>query len=325
MKNKFTKIVITAVLIAGMAGCNKPVESEDSSSAEQYTRSTIESTQSEPDSDPQLEGELTNIKLIDGKTIYTSELNMNPTADEIEQLSDNMYYAEPVKPDAVINSFAILKPSTGTSFNTVENPERFDEAGVYTGEEVKNTSEWQRVKIGEEICGLKLKSAGIGFTKKSDTEYVPTGRLFCEFEGEITVTGYLYVRSPAELYGDPGGDMSLSFPTSELPLSMGVGYADGDADAEKYGSDNYRFTEMSFGECFIFNHDIRGYSEVGEMFFDETIDETSVDMGGIMRGDVIKVRATMNALKFSSMAGGYPSFSAHLEKIEPLGEVIANG
>lgn len=321
---KFTSIIIMAALLAGLAGCDKPANPSDSSTTNESTTTTVESTQSgEPTIEPVPEGEPTNLVGLDGKRIYTSEINTNLTDPEIiERLSDYTFYQEPIKPNAVMDSFLFFKPSTGISYNIHDNPELYaeNENGFmhFVGEVPENTNEWQKVNVGDEICGLTLKTAEMGLVMDEDGDFIPTGWYYSEFDGEITLTGYLYVSSPAELYNLPGGGMELYFFDGSVPLPAGSAVT------------NYSFDKISFSDGTIFNHgDFMGISEVPTLSFDETIDETSVDMTGITLGDVVKVKATVSNFRCSvKNITGQQTFSyytGHLADIEILSDVIENG
>lgn len=310
---KITSIIIMAVLIAGLAGCDKSANTSDSSTVES-TSTTVESTnESAIESVP--EGEPTNLILLDGKPIYTSEINPNITDPEIiERLSDDRYFVEP---NAMVDSFLFFKSSTGISYNIHDNPELYveDEEGYthFTGEAPENPNEYQRVYVGEEICGLTLKTAEMGLVKNQTGTYSPTNRYYCEFDGTLTLTGYLYVNSPSEWYGMPGGEITLYFCEGAIPM------------IPSSAVENIPPEEQGFTDSIIFNHvDFIGTSETPYLSLDETIDETTVDMSGISRGDVIKVKVTVSNLK-CYVSANYTTYSAHLENIEILSEVIENG
>lgn len=318
---RFTKTIVMAILIAGITGCDKPANSENSSTMES-TSTTNESTQStESTIESVPEGEPTNLVGLDGKRIYTSEINTNITDPEIiERLSDYTFYQQPIKPNAVMDTFLFFKPSTGISYNIHDNPDLYgyNEVGFryFTGEVPENTNEWQRVNVGDKICGLTLKTAEMGLVKGEDGDFTPTGMYYCEFDGKLTLTGYLYVHSPAEYYDLPGGEMELYFFDGSVPLTAGSAVR------------NYTFEQPSFSNSSIFNHvDFIGSSELPELNLDETIDETTVDLAGITRGDVVKVKATISNFgcvvkNTPSSTQTYINYWGHLADIEILSDVI---
>ena len=296
--------VILGLSFLGCAGKN--TESADS------TQSTTEHSSVDLSISETPEGEPTNLILLDGKPIYTSEINPNITDPEIiERLSDDRYFVEP---NAMVDSFLFFKPSTGISYNIHDNPELYveDEDGYthFTGEAPENPDEYQRVYVGEEICGLTLKTAEMGLVKQENGDFAPTETYYCEFDGELTLTGYLYVNSPAEWYGMPGGEMTLYFCEGAIPM------------IPSSAVENIPPEEQGFTDSIIFNHiELLGTSEIPSLSLDETIDETAVDMSGISRGDVVKVKATVSNLK-CYVSANYTTYSAHLESIEMLSDVI---
>ena len=312
MKANYTINILGLSVILGLSflGCaGKNTESADS------TQSTTEHSSVDLSIPETPEGEPTNLILLDGKPIYTSEINPNITDPEIiERLSDYTFYAEPIKPNAVLDTFMFFKPSTGIAYNIHDNPELYNknEDGIrnFIGEVPENTNEYQRVYVGEEICGLTLKTAEMGLIKNQTGAYSPTNRYYCEFDGTLTLTGYLYVNSPAEWYGMPGGEMTLYFCEGAIPM------------IPSSAVENIPPEEQGFTDSIIFNHiELLGTSEIPSLSLDETIDETAVDMSGISRGDVVKVKATVSNLK-CYVSANYTTYSAHLESIEMLSDVI---
>lgn len=312
---KFTSIIIAAALIAGLAGCDKHTDSGDSSTTNS-TSTTVESTnESVIESIP--EGEPTTLTGLDGKPIYTGEINSNITDPEIIERHSDDSSKEMIKPDAIMDSFLFFKPSTGISYNIHDNPELYgeDENGYrqFIGKIPENTNEYQRVYVGDKICGLTLKTAEMGLVKQENGDFAPTETYYCEFDGELTLTGYLYVNSPAEWYGMPGGEMSLYFCEGAIPMIP--------SSAVK----NNPPEEQGFTDSIIYNHvEFLGTSEITRLALDETIDETTVDMSGISRGDVIKVKVTVSNLK-CSVKPDTAAYTAHLENIEMISDVIENG
>lgn len=320
MKSSNTINILGLSVILGLSflGCSdKSTESADS------TQSTTEYSSVDLSIPKTPEGEPTNLVGLDGNRIYTSEINTNITDPEIiERLSDYTFYAEPIKPNAVMDTFMFFKPSTGIVYNIRDNPELYnkneDDIRDFIGEVPENTNEWQRVNVGDKICGLTLKTAEMGLVKGDDGDFIPTGLYYCEFEGELTLTGYLYVNSPSEWYGMPGGEMTLYFFDGSVPLAAGSAVR------------NYSFERPTFSDSIIFNHiELLGTSEIPSLSLDETIDETAVDMSGISRGDVVKVKATLSNFGCSvrNITGQqtFINYWGHLADIEILSDVIENG
>ncbi|MDE7400176.1 MAG: hypothetical protein K2N06_11700 [Oscillospiraceae bacterium] len=328
MKSSNTINILGLSVILGMSflGCaDKSTESADNpqstaenSSINLSVSEDFESSEDTENSEPKIpDGEPTNLIGLDGKPIYTGEINTNITDPEIiERLSDDMFYEQPIKPNAMVDSFLFFKPSTGISYNIYDNPEMFGEEDGFRhfiGEKPENQNEWQRVYVGDKICGLTLKIAEMGLVKSEAGNYSPTNRYYCEFDGTITLTGYLYVNSPAEWYGMPGGEMTLYFCEGAIPM------------IPSSAVENIPPEEQGFTDSIIFNHvDFMGTSEITSLALDETIDETTADMSGISRGDVVKVKATLSNFKYY-VRPDITTYTAHLENIEMISDVIENG
>lgn len=318
------KLALILGMILTLTACNSekiPESNNDSqsnsgnSSTEQSTQSTESTVESVP------EGEPTNLIGLDGKPIYTSEINTNITDTEIiERLSDYTYYEEPIKPDAVLDSYMYLKPSAGKVYDMYNNPEMYGEDEeipgykTYIGEKLENPNEWRRVNVGDEFCGLTLKSVGTGFTKDENGNYTSIGRSYCDFDGTVTLTGFLHIMPSAELYNMPGGELVLCFPSSELPIMAGSPIK------------GVAFEDSEFQDSIVFDFNgFHGYCEIQEINLDETIDDTDVDLSGLSRGDFVKVNATISGLSCDVQnykTQTFRTYKAHLENIEILSDVI---
>lgn len=165
MKNKFTKIVITAVLIAGMVGCNKPAESEDSSSAESESAFVGEviyngSTTSE-----------TFLTGLDGKAVNAAEITRLYTKDS--------------------NAPAVLDESS------LERAEC--DGFAYAFKPDDDSKEFIRINVGDKFGGLTVKSARAVFSANNMNGAYYEGSEIT-FDGEITLNGTLNIPMEVENY-----------------------------------------------------------------------------------------------------------------------------
>lgn len=314
-----TRIKITALSLATAlsaifaAGCDVSEETSGmngDSVNESTTNISENSEQANSDKAPERQkpdGEPTILIGLDGEPIYTSEIT------EVRNAADNPASVDDIAADnldfvALCEGFVYLKESTGNSYNTHDNPEFFD-GFSYTGETPENTNEWKRVNVGDKICGLTLKSAQTGFRINDHYDfpekYFDLTKQFCEFEGEITLTGYLSI-TPRNLYEPDGGTMEISFVDAALPI-MATGLK---KDLSGYGNMFTRHVDV--------NGSLSGYTECENIQFDETMHNTSVYLGGLKAGDIAKVKVKISGLRLRS--GGY--MTAHLEDIEILSDVI---
>lgn len=250
---------------------------------------------------------------MDGKPVYSDEItelrNDNYEPMPLSELTEDSEYAS-----AVCNGFAYLKPSTGVTFNMLDNPDLFGAGCEFKGEYPENTNEWKRVNVGETICGLTLTKAETCFSIPDKRhaysfpeKYYDGISSSCEFEGELTMTGYFYVDKRDPLYDPDGGMMFFDFGDKPLPLKAMS------TNADESGFDK------NFSVSAIYGTDIFGASECDFIQFDKTFQNTEVDMTGVDIGDLVKAKVTINCLVLSSNTA-----IAHLEDIEVLSEPIVH-
>ncbi len=335
IQKKYFAIVGLALAVAFSSACvgNQPAEngSSEYSSAvsapnggtssrysESFTENVSEnvssnsSTVSEPvTSAPK--SEPTILIGMDGKPVYAHEIaeirNDNYELVTIDKLTaDNEYTG------AVCNGFAYLKESTGITFNMHDNPELFGDGYEFKGEYPVNTNEWKRVNVGDTICGLTLSKAETRFQipdKRHDRydfpeKYYDGASSTYEFDGELTMTGYLFAdsRNP---YDRDGGMLFFDFGDKPLPLKAM------NANADESGFD------ANFNVGAIYGTNFLGASESSFIQFDKTLPETGVDMTGIGIGDLVKAKVTISHLTLSANAA-----YAHLEDVEVLSDVLVH-
>lgn len=250
---------------------------------------------------------------MDGKPVYVHEItelrNDNYEPMPLSELTEDSEYAS-----AVCTGFAYLKPSTGVTFNMLDNPDLFGTGYEFKGEYPKNTNEWKRVNVGETICGLTLTKAETCFSIPDKRhaysfpeKYYDGATSRYEFEGELTMTGYFYVDKRDPVYDPDGGMLFFGFGDKSLPLKAMS------ANVDESGFDaNYNVSA-------IYGTDIIGASECTFIQFDKTIHDTEVDMTGVDIGDLVKAKVTISHLVLSSN-----TVSAHLEDIEVLSEPVVH-
>lgn len=250
---------------------------------------------------------------MDGKPVYAHEItelrNDNYEPMPLSELTEDSEYAS-----AVCTGFAYLKPSTGVTFNMLDNPDLFGTGYEFKGEYPENTNEWKRVNVGETICGLTLTKAETCFSipDKRDAysfpeKYYNGFTSSYEFEGELTMTGYFYVDKRDPLYDPDGGMMFFDFGDKPLPLK-----------ARSTNADESGF-DTKFSVSAIYGTDIFGASECDFIQFDENFHDTEVDMTGVDIGDLVKAKVTIDRLVLNSNV-----VFAHLTDIEVLSEPIVH-
>lgn len=334
MKKITSAIIITALLTALTACGNTENSSSTSlSTADQSKTSAPESSDSvsTPSSDnesaPQSSkenspadsapsepvGESTFLIGLDGKAILTNEITRLENTDKTaETLTEDDLWAE-----AYCEGFAYVKEPTGVAFNSYKNPELFD-GYFYLGDEVENTNEWKRVYVGDEICGLKVKSAYThfeipDFSDRSEDEMLPLSERYlslqntggCELEGTIELEGFLQVFPNSAMYPDTSELVEFLPCESKLPITP------------SWQGPEDRFT-TSVKEQALLDHfgDPGIFGELDSIQFG-TLSKMTCDMDGIGHGDIAYVRVTLGNIK--CMCGG---ISATLENVERISDIL---
>lgn len=281
---KFAQIVITTVLIAGMAGCNKPADSEDSPSTESELAFVGEviydgSTTAE-----------TFLVGLDGKAVTAAEITRLYTKDSNAPavLDENSF--ERAECDGFAYGYV---PSV--YYDKETNPEMFNE-DVFIGEEIEST-EFMRVNVGDKFGGLTVKSARTVFSANNMNGAYYEGSEI-EFDGEITLTGILHIPQVDEKYPNVYLDMEFS-PDSmtKSPLSMdflAINGAFTHSAREIVG----KYTDIPtiyLGKFTDYNIDFDGISQGESQSVEITVDNVKMVCG--IQGDSSKVTANLLNVK----------------------------
>ena len=243
----------------------------------------------------------------DGIPIYDSEVTKIDGSDKkAAELT-----AEDEGVTIFCEGFQYFKEPEGVAYSSYENPEMFD-GWVFKGETPTSKNAWKRVNIGDEICGLTLKSATSTFLNYIEisfdyyqtyyTQGVADFNLFAEFDGSVTLTGYLN-SSNRTSYEPDGGELRFTPAEDKLPIMC--------TDMFKIQPETYSLA-MSYGagEMFVFN-------EINEIGIDNP---SGLDLGCIGIGDTAFVRLTLSDIKYG--INGY--VNATLVDIEVLSDVLAH-
>lgn len=208
--------------------------------------------------------------------------------------------------------FQYFKEPGGTAYSTYENPEMFDGA-QFKNEMPENKSAWKRLNVGDEICGLTLKSATSTFENYSKDNFdayqtyytcsVPDFSLFAEFDGSVTLTGYLN-SSCRSSYEPDGGELRLTPTENKLPvMPAGMMYK---IEPETY------MTARSYGGGNMY--------AVNEVNLIGLSNPSGLDLGCIGIGDTAYVRVTISNIKYLVAQ----TVTADLVDIEVLSDVLAH-
>ena len=326
MKTKFfLSILSLSIAVLSLGGCSEngsqsvvdtPHNSATSTSDDgnnNYSTSEItanSTTDSDSDSDS-ASAEPTGTPTIfigpDGIPIYDSEVTKIDGSDKkAAELT-----AEDEGVTIFCEGFQYFKEPEGVAYSSYEDPEMFD-GWVFKGETPTSKNAWKRVNIGDEICGLTLKSATSTFLNYNESSFdyyqtyytqgVADFNLFAEFDGSVTLTGYLN-SSNRNSYEPDGGELRFTPTEDKLPIMC--------TDMFKIEPETYSLA-MSYGagEMFVFN-------EINEIGIDNP---SGLDLGCIGIGDTAFVRLTLSDIKYG--INGY--VDATLVDIEVLSDVLAH-
>ena len=327
MKDKFNAfklfLVIAALPLVSLTGCSDSQGSVPNSN-QSYSGSSTNSSSSKGNSESSTvkpednssedtasnipKGEPTFLIGLDGKAILTSEITrLEKTDKTAETLTEDDLWAH-----VYCDGFAYYKEPCGVGYDSYNNPELFD-GYDFLGEVPENKNEWKRVNVGDEICGLKVKSATAKFCVNDWEEYTFPARYFydnengIELEGTIEVEGFLQVNNRSVQYPE-NNELMWFFPTYvNLPLSPSVNFAD-----EENGF------ETRFDVRGLFNF-AGGFRCAGE--FDSIhlgyYRDAGCDMDGLGVGDTAYARVTLGNIKCYENGA-----TATLENVELLSDIL---
>ena len=256
------------------------------------------------------EGEPTFLIGPDGNAILTSEITRLENTDKTaETLTKDDLFAH-----VYCDGFAYYKEPCGVGYDSYKNPELFD-GYKFLGEIPENKNEWKRVNVGDEIFGLKVKSATAHFFVNDFDNYTFPERYFSnngngiELEGTIEVEGFLQVNNHSAFYPNTS-ELMWFYPSSvNLPLTPYEFYVD-----EEKG-----FTTV-FNVCGLYNLGSE-FVCAGEFDYFNLgyYRDAGCNMDGIGTGDIVYARVTLSNI--SCYGDGA---TATLEKVELLSDILAH-
>lgn len=310
-------VALLSPLLSGCAGNVENAINSDPNSAEYSTVNSSDNLIKPNDSEISLTdsndfssvplGDPTILIGLDGKPIYTSDIT------EMTDIAGDPITADKLTSDndgakVICDGFQYFKRPVGVAYNNYENAELFNGLD-YIGEVPENKNEWERVNVGDEICGLKLVKATSKFAISPDNYEIygsyyrsnATGDPIAEFDGTISVKGFL-LASPRTLYEPDGGELRFTPIENCLPIIGEVV-----TDQTFYTSTVYLIDELiCLNEVCTLN--------VGS----PTITYDKIE--GLNIGDVVLVSAELGSIKYY----GTGSIFAELEDVEVLSDVLVH-
>ncbi|MCM1166455.1 MAG: hypothetical protein NC299_02590 [Lachnospiraceae bacterium] len=313
--------IMTALCSLTVGGCSgsgnesAPPSAPDSVSSVSSAPSSPESALGEPpraaeESAPR--SEPTIFIGPNGAPVYDSDVTRLTSDDPSFGKKASELTAEDEGVTIFCEGFQYFKEPVGAAYNSYENPEMFD-GFEFKSEVPVNDNPWKRVNVGDEICGLTLKSATTAFENYSKDNFdyyqtyytcsVPDFSRFAEFDGSVTLTGFLN-SSNRSSYEPDGGELRLTPTENKLPvMPAGIMYK---IEPETY------ITAKSYGGGELY--------AVNEVNLIALNNPSGLDLGCIGIGDTACVRVTISNIKYLVAQ----SVTADLVDVEILSDVLAH-
>lgn len=314
MKSRFLVILlafILGIMPLALVGCNSyKVEDLDnssliisqtpSSSTDISSYSNTETSSSSETSVPKKpEGTPTVFIGPDGNVIYSSEITeiegTDKTAAEITKTDEGT--------NVLCEGFQYFVEPMGIAYNNYQNPEKFD--GItFEGEFPQNNNTYKRINVGDTICGLKLVKAVSNFIIDyyQNEPYYNDGFFFgmgpkrkvAEFEGSITLEGFLRASSPNSY--EPAGGLLQFYPAeSKLPVIGKI--------VEPH--------ELTIGSAYV------TYSDMPEIQCG-LLQDLECSSDGLDIGDAAFVQITLHNIKYYDSGAA----NAEIEDIKLLSDIL---
>lgn len=121
------------------------------------------------------------------------------------------------------NGFCYLSEPAGYCFNSIENPYLADPITGDINGGILYPREIKRYYVGDEICGLKVKSAEFSLHNMYGDNDHPEGCRFhnsVQFEGKVELTGYLYIENSLVSQFIPDNESSKKLPVLSTPFDQ---------------------------------------------------------------------------------------------------------
>lgn len=181
----------------------------------------------------------------------------------------------------------------------------------FIGEAPVNKNDWKRVNVGDEICGLKVKSAKAHFVVNDWYDF-PEHHYSSQFsnvelEGSVEMEGFLQVTARSLNYPDMGEIVWFYPVKNKLPILPAV------------NADNENKFDVPFESHWVF--DVSDLHYVGEGVSGQLgyLNDIGCDMDGLGVGGAAYARVTISGITL-----GCGGFSGTLEKVELLSDILVH-
>ena len=309
-------VILSIIAAISFCGCDvkEPQSTPDSSvnnSSESSAGSSTESSteSSEPEVIEQ-NSKPTFLVGLDGEVITAADIIC--AGYGMEDLSPSEITPENFGIAEVKGAYVAL-PS-GICRTSLDNSDVFDSENlVFTDVPKEKKRGFIRVTDGDEICGLKVKSAVSTF----GTALLGTGldipeiyflSSTLELEGAAELTGYLAIQVEDEYGTALAGD--IKFIPSDCPINLPVVYYDFNPTDGFY----HPVGNVSSDNGIYYSHEY-GY----DFFRLGDIDSATADLSGVPRdGSYVKVRVTVENISMNSTIGWFTNVNGEITDITIL-------
>lgn len=309
MKKQFITALLSVAMLLNLVGCNSYNSGDVNSNSDisnisensgDNTGGNSEEISKPDESVPEEDkGEPTFLVGPDGEPIYTGEIT------SVTDGEGNAVTFENVKShnfsEAICDGFCYLSEPTGISSNQLDNPDKWNgPMQCLDVPEKAVAADFKRLKVGDTFCGLKIKNANSKFFGDETRSFLGSN---VEFEGELTLTGYISINED-NTYSVGVGDLQFVIDDKSAVLPGSWDYSN------SWASDDYS-TYFSYEGFYLDSGKEEldwywGVSEYGLLYLGN-IDTCTADISDIGSRDFCsyKVKVKINNLKI----GSYPELS----------------
>lgn len=289
-----------------LTGCETAENPSDLSNPANGSENSSENSDSVPEDK---EDEPTSIIGLDGKPVYRSEITrIYVYNDELEEVvvdtldSEEHLFIE-------CDGMCYLSEPWGKSHTSIDNPELYDGKMSFTDMDGEVfTTEYKKLKVGDEICGLTVKDAHTLLTDDSCN-------ITAKFGGEITLTGYININPENDYMVNVGMIyFIIDDKSAVLPGIFSMTYSQVPEYVNEISRNGFFLAGGDEPE-FVWSRNEYGIISLGNE------EDTTVDLTGIDRehGYYSKAKITVDDIELTSSGGNMYRYSARLVDLEIIG------
>ena len=299
--------VLTAVALTGceLGGNSDSSENSSVNNSSESSTSTESSSDSSSESSAQSSNESVKEPPTGDSFLIGLDGNAIPWEDITEADGTPLSELTPETQCTITVNGTYVGMPTKICRTNLDNPDVFDsEEFVFTDFPMTERTDYVRVKEGEELCGLKVKTAVSNFMG----DRFSYGSL--ELEGEVGLTGYICIMAD-NVYG-VGLVGDIVFIPSDCEVNLPIlGYIKFSPDEEIHYLTGRPAFQTDNGQLYYANELNQNQLDLGKFT------SVTADISDIPRdGSFVKVNIIVDNIKMSDAPGWTPSCSAELVDVE---------